>query len=110
MASRNGSAAAAHPRQDIDSPDITLADSLYAELDNRAIPAQNRLWTALVTGIHLADGEPWIQVESADDPSSGVVLHMSKHATADHAIIALAAWSDLPVVRRPRVIQVMHAV
>ena len=86
----------------------TVADRLFAKLDNREIKGAPYEWTAQVLGVHMVGSDAWVQVASASEPSCAVLLHLSPRATADHALAALQAWSETPVAKRDSTVHVMH--
>jgi hypothetical protein len=88
--------------------DSTVADRLFAELDNRAVNSAPYAWIAQVLGVHMIGTEAWVQVGSASEPLCSVMLHLSPHATADQALAALRAWSGTPLAERDSVVHVMH--
>ena len=83
-------------------------DRLYAELNDRLITTLHGECLIEVFGIHEAQEEIWVQVAPSHDPFDGVVLHLSSHATADHALAALVAWFGIAPDDRPRIVEVMQ--
>jgi hypothetical protein len=86
----------------------SVADRLFAELDNRTVSSAPYAWIAQVFGVHMIGTEAWVQVGAANEPLCSVMLHLSPRATADHALAALQAWSGAPVAERNSVVHVMH--
>jgi hypothetical protein len=68
-------------------------------------------WCAIeVTGIHCATDAVYVQVTSASDLASGVVLRMAPLVTPGQALAALEACGELPPPERPHVVDVMRTV
>src|SRR5262249_17920529 len=82
-------------------------DRLYELLDQRRIRVGPEDYQVQVQGIHTVKaGDIWVQVALGDGPSRVVVLHLSRKASADHAIAALTDWVGIPTANRPRTIEV----
>jgi hypothetical protein len=84
------------------------AERWFAELDQRRIAGGPFSWLIQVDGVHLEQRDAWVQVALVDQPLSSVVLHVSAHATAAHALAALQAWFKTPPCDRPHVVDVMQ--
>jgi len=84
------------------------AERWFAELDQRRIQGGPFSWLIQVDGVHLAQRDAWVQVALVDQPLSSVVLHISAHATAAHALAALQAWFRTAPSDRPHVVEVMQ--
>jgi hypothetical protein len=87
--------------------DVGIEDPLFSGLDGRTIHSGGRPWVMQVVGIHRSPAGVFVQVCSLRDPA-GVVLRMAPHATAAHALAALAARFALPPGERPHIIDVMR--
>jgi hypothetical protein len=90
-------------------PSVNPADQLFAALDRRRLGEGSDSWTVSIVGIHDTDRDWWIDVMAEDDESASVVVHMSKHAGAVHAMAALRAWHEAGSSSRPHVLDVMCA-
>jgi hypothetical protein len=90
------------------APRPSVADRLFAALDDRRIESGSTSWVARVLGIHMVQRAAWVQIGPAGDAPWSVLLHLSPHATADHAMAALTAWSQTPPHERPLVVEVMR--
>ncbi|HET9831112.1 MAG TPA: hypothetical protein VFP91_05370 [Vicinamibacterales bacterium] len=97
-----------HAHAESRSQALSSADRLFEQLDHRVVDLHSDRWITEVTAIQVVGADAWVQLARADDPSSGVVLHLSTYATPDHALEALAAWSRIPADERPRVLDVPH--
>ena len=85
---------------------MNQADRLFARLDNRLIDDASGGWIAYVLGVHIADGDIWVQIAAADEPDRNLLLHLLSPADVDHAIAALDAWSKTPGPGRAGIIDV----
>jgi hypothetical protein len=64
-------------------------DQLIAALDQQQIGDGVGAWVAEVLGVHSDGRDLWVQVARAHEPGQSLILRMSIHATAQHAIAAL---------------------
>ena len=83
------------------------ADGLFAALDQRVIDNGIARWTAFVLGIFSDGRDRWIQVASAPETTTKVLLRMSRRATAEHAAAALERAKALDACQPP-VVDVMR--
>jgi hypothetical protein len=58
-------------------PSNTVAHSWFAALDRRHFGIGANRWTILVTGIHVLDGDVWIQVQCANNRLRSCVVHVT---------------------------------
>ena len=77
------------------------AENLVAALDLQPIEGGGNRWIVHVLGIHSDGRNLWVQLGPHDDGTQSIVLRLSRHATARHALAALAALSScsLPASR-----------
>lgn len=87
----------------------TQAQAVVAALDDRQMGTRQQGWKAQVLGIHVDECDLWVQVARDHDPATNVVLRLSRHATALHAIGALERCQSASDAW-PRVINVMRRV
>lgn len=85
----------------------TEAQAIVAALDGRQMGTREQGWKAQVLGIHVDEGDLWVQVARDNDPATIAVLRLSRHATASHAIVALEHCQPVSDAG-PRVINVMR--
>ena len=71
----------------------SLVERWYRALDQRQITIGSKCWLALLRGIHVHDGDLWIQISHAEAPEQSVVLHVSPHTSIDSALAAARTWS-----------------
>src|SRR5262245_18025876 len=90
----------------IQNPTMSRAERLFAELDRQIVGEEADRWVVVILGIHDFIQGAWVQIAPAHDTNRGLVLHLLPHATAHHALAALAAWSKFPPDERPRVVEV----
>jgi hypothetical protein len=84
------------------------AERWFVELDRRQIGDGESSRVIQVQAVHLGPQSTWVQVALADEPASGVVLHVPARATPAHAIAALQSWLSTPPDQRPHVVEVMQ--
>ena len=75
-------------------------DTLFTRLDGQWIHGQRARWRTEVMSITFDGTVTWVQIGSADDPVTSVVLRMRDGQRADLALTALREWADLPEDRR----------
>jgi hypothetical protein len=66
-----------------------LVDCWFRALDQRRIETETYCWIAHVIGVHLADGEVWIQIAPVNTPEHSLVLHVTESTSIDLAVTAL---------------------
>ena len=73
-------------------------DDWFQALDHRQVGTPRDHWDILVTGVHKAGRDCWIQVSSAADEAKQFVLHVTSKTTVEAALTALtaAAQQNLP--------------
>jgi hypothetical protein len=79
---------------------------LVDELDQQLVGEGDTAWTVHVMGVHESGADLWIQVSADPDGYDGFVLRLSRWATAEHALAALAAAR--PAAHFPRIVAVMQ--
>ena len=79
-----------------DAASTRLADSWFSMLDQRCFRSGADRWTALVTGIHLAGRDIWIQLECALNVHRSLVLHITPETTLHDVVSAIEATAGEP--------------
>ena len=90
--------------------EATAADRLFDALDARRITPGPDGPRVEIVGIHALPDGIWMQVAVAGESMQGVILHLPRWASVDHAIAALKVWGEAPTDDRPHLIHVMSPV
>lgn len=72
-----------------DERGLSAARWWCAALDGRELGSGDEAWEVRVAGTHVDGQDLWIQLQSADDPSQSVVLHVVRGASWHEAMSAL---------------------
>jgi len=89
---------ASHPRR---------VEQIVTALDGRRFNQGADSWVADIVGVHVTGEELWVQVARRDYSGDSIVLHLSRWATAHHAVAALSRLPVAPGIY-PHVVEVMQ--
>jgi hypothetical protein len=87
---------------------LSLADSLFAQLDRQRVGIGPNSWTTKVYGVYLEQNGAWVQLGPSSDLTCSVLLHLPASCSPNHALAALESWLRQPPDGRSRVVEVMH--
>jgi len=87
--------------------ETTAADRLFKALDERRITPGPDGRLVEVLGIHAMPDGAWVQIALAGEYTQGLILHLARWTSIEHAIAALKVWGETPIDSRPRLIHVM---